>query len=438
MVNTHGLATSIRNAQESETFDLGGQNVATITHTIEAAFQEPFEHGNFSSEPGGMIRLTFVTGAGKQARAKYDDGAAKAITSTLSRLGYAEDRGSSCVVECAGTYKQQHDTGKNLKTVVVFPNISSTSSNHPNNDNNGELQHNNGDLIIPENSAGYKIGVASMTVFENMFCSKCPSWSDKKGCLSSLEGLQSILQELEEKLMGGTPLDDAEQQFFDSMVMLSEKDVFVKKEMHDQVDRGDITKQEKDFLLHQVGERIVSLEKQNKPAVKPLQRKKVLQDIKPINPYPLAYESEITKLRKELAPLLTMEADGKGRLLSIKETQTLARKDEILVEIGHLEEASQGWFEDDDSFHSRLEASHSRWKADNANKSKKPASRKTASGAVSSNKISTGWASQGRANLGRKVAAPKVKASAAGGGSKKGSDVFSAMMAMGDDSSDDE
>ena len=76
-------------ALESETFDLGGQTAATIERTISDAFG----NGNSGAYEfpqiarGSMIRLTFVTGAGKLGRAKYDDGAAKAVTSTLRSLG---------------------------------------------------------------------------------------------------------------------------------------------------------------------------------------------------------------------------------------------------------------------------------------------------------------------------------------------------------------
>jgi hypothetical protein len=103
-------------ASESDTFDLAGQNVSTITTNVTNAFSDPFPLDD-------MIRITFVTGAGKLGRQKYDDGAAKALTSSLRNLGFEEDRGASCVKECAGSFKLQHDTGKNLKTVVVFPNI---------------------------------------------------------------------------------------------------------------------------------------------------------------------------------------------------------------------------------------------------------------------------------------------------------------------------
>src|SRR5210317_936135 len=58
MTNASGLAASIRGSTESSTFDLGGQNVTTITNNITSAFQDPLPIQE-------MIRITFVTGAGK-------------------------------------------------------------------------------------------------------------------------------------------------------------------------------------------------------------------------------------------------------------------------------------------------------------------------------------------------------------------------------------
>ena len=342
MVNAHGLAASIRASEESETFDLGGQNVATITSTMESAFEEPFELES-------MIRLTFVTGAGKQNRQKYDDGAAKAITSVLNQYGYQEDRGASGVMECAGSYKLQHDTGKNLKTVVVFPKVSSTK------DSNKASQQ--AESLIPEDSPGYKIAVSSMTVFKNMVKSKCPSWSQKKGCLASIEALKEMVQDLDSQLIKGTPLTDSEQVFYDAAVNLDEKEEYVRQEMHAQVEAGNITGFEKELLLKHNAERIVALEKDNKPTAKALARKELLESIPPQEPHKLRNQAEIGKLRKELAPLLQLEDETRGRLLNIKETKLLARKDEILEEIEYLEETSRGWFEDDDVFESRVQAS---------------------------------------------------------------------------------
>ena len=55
--------------------------------------------------------------------------------------------------------------------------------------------------------------------------------------------------------------------------------------------------------------------------------------------------------------MLKLEADAKGRLLTLKETTAIAKKDEIEQEILILEEKSRGWFEEEDAFQLRVEAS---------------------------------------------------------------------------------
>jgi myosin heavy subunit len=330
---------------ESETFDLAGQNVSTITTTIHSAFAEPFPLQE-------MIRITFVTGAGKLGRQKYDEGAAKAVTSTLRELGFEEDRGASCVVECGGSFKLQHDTGKNLKTVVVFPKITSEGD---------QLEGDVADLsinqtkqsLLPIDSPEQVIAMSSQTLFERMLQSKCPSWAQKKGCVAAIESTKKIIEELETKLLSGTPLTAGEQDMYDSVSMssLDEKETHVKAQMHSQVESGKLTKLELETLLHQVSEKIDSLDKeiaqsQDKPKKleklkatkeKVTERKAVLEKIEPTPPHRLRNEAEIQKLRVDLQPLLKLEDGAKGRLLSVKETQTLARKDEILEEIAQLE-----------------------------------------------------------------------------------------------------
>ena len=70
-----------------------------------------------------MIRITFVVGGGKLSRQKYDEKAMQTVTLALRELSFVEDRGASCVNECGGCYKTQHDTAKNVFTVVVFPRL---------------------------------------------------------------------------------------------------------------------------------------------------------------------------------------------------------------------------------------------------------------------------------------------------------------------------
>jgi hypothetical protein len=404
---------------ESETFDLGGQNVSTITNTIRAAFAEPLPL------TGTMIRLTFVTGAGKLGRQKYDADAAKAVTSTLRELGFEEDRGASCVVECAGFFKLQHDTGKNLKTVVVFPKILNEASEEI----EAEQQ-----TLLREGSPEHMIATSSMKVFKNMLSSKCPSWSQKKGCSVALEDLRNMICDLDAKLITGTPLDAAEQDFYDTASHLEDKDEHVRTEMHTQVERGEITAWEQETLLSHNADRIATLKKDKSKKGqldKASQRKTLLTDMVPKEPHKLRHEIAIRKLRKELVPYLQMEEEQKGRLRSVKETQTMARKDEIDEDVAILEEESRGWFEDDDAFQSRVSASRATFATTHKVKGKKAA---PSYAGVTRTVAPSKWVLPGdlkKAALASAGALKKKKKN-----KSKGGDVFSAMMM--DDSSDDD
>lgn len=342
---------------------MAGQNVTTIGHMIHDAFAEPFALDQ-------MIRITLVTGAGKLGRQKYDENAAKAVTTALREAGFDEDRAASCVIECAGTFKLQHDTGKNLKTVVVFPKVHNANQTNANNNNptavNGKenvsgamssmsLNGSTSPLVPGLTAEQYKALTtsSSKTVFEKMMESKCPSWVQKRQCLQFLDQIKQQVEELDQRLCKGTVLTDTEQTFYDtvSTPAIEEKQTIIKDQMHHLVEKGQITLEEKRLLLSQVSERIDHLTKEeathagNKARLekiqalktKALERKALLDKTTSQPPHGLRHEAEIRKLRKELQPLLELEATTKGRLLSIKETQTLARKDEILQEITQLE-----------------------------------------------------------------------------------------------------
>lgn len=371
MSQAHGMAATIRSAQESETFDLAGQSASTIEATIRSAFTEAFPLHN-------MIRITFITGAGKLARQKYDENAAKVLTKVLNELGYMEDKGASCVIESQGCYKSQHDTGKNLKTIVVFPKLESFH------DENAEDQavKDRGPSVLDEGSPQQLIAMSNLNVFERMLTSQCPSWSQKKQCLSVIGDIKAIVDSLDGKLLSGTPLTDSEQEFYDAcdLTSLQKKEEAVKEEMQKCIDEGKITSNEKKKLVLQVREKLSSLTKEieecaNKPKkLKQLkdqqqrlqEREKKLESISPCPPHPLKFQTEIEKLRRELQPLLKLENETKGRLLTLKETTTLARKEEIELEILQLEERSRGWFEDDEDFQLRIDASRTLAKS-NAN-----------------------------------------------------------------------
>jgi hypothetical protein len=347
--STHAQYISLCFA-DSETFDLAGKNASTIESAIRDAFAKPFPLAE-------TIRLTFVTGAGKLARQKYDDGAAKAITVALRDYSYQEDQSGG-----AGTFKLQHDTGKNLKTVVVHPLVTGSG---PGNDSSniagamgGVSLAANANSLIPDGTPEHKIAHASTNVFQRMIASMCPSWSQKKGCVAKIDEIKAMIKELDDKLLTGTPLDDAEQALYDSVSMtaLDEKQAHVRELMQAQVDGGEITIAERKVLLSQVQEKIAALTKDldevqtmGKPAKRietlTMALAKVqarLEKISNIVPKPLAKlknEAQIVKLRTEMIPLAEIEASTgqRGQLRSIKDTQAIARKEEIEEEIEALE-----------------------------------------------------------------------------------------------------
>ena len=343
--------------QESDTFDLAGQSVSTIATTIRSALDQPLPISH-------MIRITLIVGAGKVGRQKYDENAAKAVTSALKEVGFEEDRGASCIPDCAGTFKLQHDTGKNLKTVVVFPNILGPTDSGGGESLDGTTAVADGGAtgsisssrLMAPGSPREMIALSSSKALEGMIKSHCPTWSQKKECLAEIAELLTTLHDLEAKLVQGVSLSDPEQAFYEnvSATVLEEKQTLIKDQMHQMVDDGRITTLEKSLLLAQVNDRLEVLAKERDEAEKNGQSKKVeklknLQEkaearkekLSKIPPKPdlppLKHHAEIFKLRSELKPLLELEEGARGRLLSIKETQTLARKDEILAKIADLE-----------------------------------------------------------------------------------------------------
>ena len=128
-------------------------------------------------------------------RSKYDDKAMPTMTSALRQFDYVEDRGASCVNECGGSYKTQHDTGKNLLTVVVFPRLVEAA------DDGDGAPSDQYPLAFPlvEGSPEHTILLASEGTFEKMAPSMCPSWTEKKSCTEFLKAATETIEKLDAK-----------------------------------------------------------------------------------------------------------------------------------------------------------------------------------------------------------------------------------------------
>ena len=463
---THGLAGKIRSSKESETFDLAGMNPTTITSTIKDAFSTPFEDLPDDVE---MIRITLVTGAGKLGRSRYDENAAKIVGQELRALGYEQDSSASCVKACGGSFKSQHDTGKNLKTIVVFPQVmeklttgvdgGESTDNHSGGGGGGSISN----LLSKQEEM---IVSCPNNIFENLVKKNCPSWSEKKYCNLSVARIQELVSGMEERLIQGQVLTDAEQELYDSVPTdsLKEKHNIVRNLMQDHVEHGNITQLEKAQLIAQAKERLQGLQDELDSAKAEGKPKKVerlsanktklearvgmLEKTTPKPPRPLKYQAEIGELQKELSPLLKLEEGAKGRLLTVKETQQMGRKDDILEEIQQLQEDSRGLFESDESFEDRVGRNNKslQTKQRQGGKGKVGSTKKSAASVTS--KRSTGGANAWTTKISSSSSSKPISRLSVGGQTKTSTktskksggggagDLFAAMM-LDDDSDSD-
>ena len=100
------LAGRIR-AGGTDTYDLAGYSPLQAADLVTAAFGAPVEAAE-------MFKVTLVVGGGKKVRTAYGgtDGLVRDVCAALEKIGFADDRGASCSLDCQGTFKYQHDTDK--------------------------------------------------------------------------------------------------------------------------------------------------------------------------------------------------------------------------------------------------------------------------------------------------------------------------------------
>jgi len=97
-------------------YSLSGFQPNAIVQLVSEAFSEEI----LCTE---MIRCTFVVGGGKKVRAHFHPDVGVALSRALTEQGFSEDRGASCALDSQGTFKFQHNTDTDLKTITVFPRV---------------------------------------------------------------------------------------------------------------------------------------------------------------------------------------------------------------------------------------------------------------------------------------------------------------------------
>ena len=374
-------------------------------------------------------------------RSRYSDDLTKWLVAALREVGYSEDRSAAETFDSQGTFKQQHDTGQNLKYLIVYPRVSCSAM---------PAKSAEEAVVVDTQSPQYIITACEFATFKEIASSKTMSWRQRKRMLKCLQESYEQFKAIEEKLISGAPLTASEQSRYDSNSGADmDKINWLQTLIKEMVDGGFLTESEKEELiaslttnLGSVDEEIASAQSEGKPKkVEKLEEKKrsiqerklKITGIAPIQ-HRLKHAEELIRLRLKLFPLVSLEEKGRSMSLTIADLKTLEQKGDIEESIIQLENASRCWFEDEEEFKLRcaVEAKEAKLKYNaflKAQAAKKPSGggggKSTGTQGRSASSSSSSWAVAG---TGYK------KASSSGGGTKKASGGFAAAFA--DDDSD--
>lgn len=343
MASFSGMAGEIRSSIESDQFDLAGYSESRVTDLISQAF------GNGPLEaPTSMVRFTFVVGGGKLVRSKYTEELPKWMNAALRDCGYEYDNSAAETLDSQGYFKQQHDTGKNLIYIIVYPKITwRPESEKAAAEEEGEL--------IDSSSPDYIVVAATLDVFQDIVDRKLEFWRQRKQCLMILQEAKAEFDAIEAKMVGGKPLDPVEQAKYEANSGEdNEKISYLQNEIKAMVDEGELLAAEKLEVLSNMGKNLREAEEagQAKRVETISSRKAALEKIQPLEPR-LRLGEKIQKFRLKLLSLKTLEEKQKSMSLTMADLQALGEKGEIEDSIEELERKSRCWFETDEDFAER-------------------------------------------------------------------------------------
>jgi len=420
-----GMAGEIRAATASEEFDCAKMTETKISEVFGSAFANPL------TTPSKMISFKFIVGGGKLVRAKYNEEMPKWVNNALRGVGYESDASAAETYDSQGTFKQQHDTGKNLIYIIVFPKVTCSASGGKDSGNGGDKDD---EPLQDTKSPEYLCAASSLTTFKDMFNRKLMFWRQRKACLKILQDNKEQFQAIEIKMCSGQPLTPLENSIYESNSGEDdEKIAFVQSEIKKLVDNGELIASEKEELLNTLTNNAAEAEASGQKAkvANINARKEVLQKVTPIVGR-LRLGDEICKWYHKLFPLQALEDKGRSMSLTIADLQQLSDKDDIIEKINSYIIASRGWFENDDDFQERCD-----YEEKQAKKSyiAKKNTKSTGKGLGSKSRVPTGTQSNRGTNLykgalsmannGRKQAA---------GGAGQGGKASSYADAFGSDS----
>lgn len=325
-----GLAKQIRGATSSEQFDLQNYTQSQLDGLTVAAFKDPI----ISKD---MIAFTFIVGGGKKVRQKYSPSMPKEFSTALrDKVGFVEDRGAGCSKDCQGSFKFQHDTDKDLKTMTVYPRIKEPEQKEDDDDDDYEdiITVGLSKLHVHRDDHAMVCAAADMDDFKRLVVEYCPSFSQRKALLKALKHIETEVGEIEAKLARSVTLSEAEDEMYNNINEINDKIEGLSKQVESMMSRGQLAKGEIKAFIPDLQKKTVQLEamiakaseKGKKTDKLELQKQKISEKVEalkyaegqrpfyPVNVCAREIDEELSGLRKRQAALFTEDPKLEKRI----------------------------------------------------------------------------------------------------------------------------
>lgn len=194
-----GLAKQIREqVEKSDEYDLDNYSEAAAAELMAAAFAKPLDAPH-------AVRCTFLIGGGKSVRGRYDPHLQRGLSQALHALGFEDDSGAS--LGSSRCFKMQHDTGRNLKLLHVFPPTAQPDGGQRAGEGGAQAA-----TLDPTSPAYLVLAAPDLTSFAALVDAHAPAYMQRVRLKETLgRSFVPLFAAIDAKLIGGTPLDEAEQ-----------------------------------------------------------------------------------------------------------------------------------------------------------------------------------------------------------------------------------
>lgn len=296
------------------------------------------------------------------------------MTTALRDIGYTEDRSAALDFTSQGSYKQQHDTGQNLKTIIVFPNVACSSKSNEN-DDNVKSESNE----IDTNSKSYIFTISEFSTFCEMIQAKTQSWKQRKCVLKELQIIQETYQQIEQKLFKGEILSNIENKLYEIYNQnITEKMNWLQNIIKKMIDDGKLTVEEKQELVQSVEQNIqhvlteisaiagnadanagnkseqMKLNKLNEKLSNVQARLATVKNVSPISPYRVHNYADVHILYLKLFKLQKLDEKSGNNQLTLADLKKLEEMPVLEQQIHAMNMQSKQWYEDDITFDKKV------------------------------------------------------------------------------------